>query len=190
MIFHLSIRSFGWRFETLAHGGVSLPSMPCDLGWPLGGNGSGVRFGVGEFTVIIRFKETFALPIDEVFSYFATPADWTRLYGLAGEVEDRGDGWHAIPLESFPFPLVAKNTFVEPARRVEWTFRGFWRGGGEVTFSETDSRVTIQGYEDIAVRWLLFLSPVVEKLFLERRFRGIWELGWRRLRRAEGTGPR
>lgn len=42
--------------------------------------------------MIIQFNEQFALPIDEIFSYFRTPADWVRLYGKAGEVKDLGDG--------------------------------------------------------------------------------------------------
>jgi hypothetical protein len=138
--------------------------------------------------MIIQFKEKFALPIDEVFSYFRSPADWTRLYGLDGEVKDLGEGWFAIPLKSFPFPLVAKNTIVEPAKRVHWIFRGFWRGEGEITFQQSIKHVTIEGYEEISIRWLFFLSPLVEKLFLERLFRGIWELGWRRLRKAERAG--
>jgi hypothetical protein len=45
--------------------------------------------------------------------------------------------------------------------------------------------VFLEGYERIAVRWLFFLSPVVERLLLESRFRKIWELGWRRLRKGE-----
>ena len=135
--------------------------------------------------MIIHFKQQFALPIDEIFSYFQTPADWTRLYGLAGEVKNLGEGWFAIPLKSFPFPLVAKNTIVEPAKRVHWKFRGFWRGEGEFTFEKSNDHVTIEGYEKISIRWLFFLSPIVEKLFLERQFQGIWELGWRRLRKAE-----
>jgi hypothetical protein len=138
--------------------------------------------------MIIQFKQQFSLPVDEVFSYFRTPADWTRLYGLAGEVKNLGEGWFAIPLESFPFPLVAKNTIVEPAKRVCWKFRGFWRGEGEVIFEKSNDHVTIEGYEKISIRWLFFLSPIVEKLFLERQFRGIWELGWRRLRKAESAG--
>lgn len=134
--------------------------------------------------VEIHFREQFALPIEEVFSYFRTPADWTRLYGLAGEVKDLGGGWFAVPLKSFPFPLVAKNTEVEPPRQVRWTFRGFWRGEGEVTFEESDGVVTVEGYEIISIRWLFFLSVIAERLFLEKQFRGIWELGWRRLRSA------
>jgi hypothetical protein len=138
--------------------------------------------------MIIQFKEQFALPIDEIFSYFQTPADWTRLYGLAGEVKNLGGGWFAIPLKSFPFPLVAKNTIVEPAKLVQWKFRGFWRGEGEVIFEKSNDHVTIEGYEEISIRWLFFFSVIIEKLFLERLFRGIWELGWRRLRKAERIG--
>lgn len=138
--------------------------------------------------MIIEFKQQFDLSIDEVFSYFRSPADWTRLYGLAGEVKDLGEGWFAIPLKSFPLPLVAKNTIVEPRKRIHWIFRGFWRGEGEITFETSNDHVTIEGYEEISIRWLFFLSPLVEKLFLERLFRGIWELGWRRLRKAERAG--
>jgi hypothetical protein len=136
----------------------------------------------------IQFKEQFTLPVDEIFSYFHTPADWTRLYGLAGEAKNLGEGWFAIPLKSLPFPLVAKNTIVEPAKRVHWKFRGFWRGEGEVIFEKSNDHVTIEGYEKISIRWLFFLSPIVEKLFLERLFRGVWEIGWRRLRKAENVG--
>ncbi|NIM92225.1 MAG: hypothetical protein GTO18_00710 [Anaerolineales bacterium] len=135
--------------------------------------------------MIIQFNEQFALPIEEVFSYFKTPADWTRLYGVAGEVKNLGDGWFAIPLKSFPFPLVAKNTVVELDKRVHWKFRGFWRGEGQVNVEQSNDYVKLEGYERISIRWLFFLSPIVEKLFLERLFRGIWELGWRRLRKAE-----
>lgn len=138
--------------------------------------------------MIIQFKQQFTLPIEEIFSYFRTPADWTRLFGIAGEVKNLGDGWFAIPLKSFPLPLVAKNTIVEPDKRVHWKFSGFWRGEGEVIFEESNDHVTIEGYENISVRWLFFLSPIVEKLFLERQFQGIWELGWRRLRKVESTG--
>jgi len=135
--------------------------------------------------VIIRFHETFALPVEEVFSYFATPRDWARLYGFAGRIEDRGDGWVAVPLKAFPFPLVARNTSVEPNRSVRWTFRGFWRGEGEVRFSGDEKQVTVEGYEVISIRWLGVLSRIVERLFLERRFRAIWSFGWHRLRKIE-----
>lgn len=148
--------------------------------------------------MLIRFDRQFTLPIDEIFSYFRTPADWTRLYGLADAVQDRGNGWVAVPLKSFPFPLVARNTDVELNRRVRWEFRGFWRGDGEVRLASSADGVRIEGYERISVRWLGRLSPLVEKLFLERRFRAIWELGWRRLEQrarvgsgsGQGTGER
>ncbi len=138
----------------------------------------------------IDFDESFALPLDEVESYFRTPADWVRLYGLAGEVEDRGEGWIAVPLAGFPFPLVARTTLHEPGQRVRWVFRGFWKGRGEVRFAKTDTGGTrVRGFEEIAVRPLGPLSGVIERLFLERRFRGIWALGWRRLHASEHAPP-
>jgi hypothetical protein len=135
----------------------------------------------------VSFNEWFDSPLEEVFSYFETPRDWTRLYGLAGRVEKLGDGWFAVPLKWLPFPLVAKNTLVEPERLVRWTFRGFWRGEGEVAFSETDGGVLVRGHEDLSVRWLGPLSPLVEKLFLERSFRSIWQIGWSRLRKRSAA---
>ena len=134
----------------------------------------------------IGFDETFRLPPEQVESYFRTPADWVRLYGLAGEVEDRGEGWIAVPLAGFPFPLVARTVEHRPGERVRWVFRGFWRGEGEVRFEPTeDGGCRVRGFEEIAVRPLGPLSRPVERLLLERRFRGIWALGWRRLRRSE-----
>ena len=64
-------------------------------------------------------------------------------------------------------------------------FRGFWRGQGEVRFTENPDGVVIEGYEEITIRWLIFLSPLVERLFLERSFLSIWEIGWHRLRKRE-----
>ncbi len=135
--------------------------------------------------MMIRFKHEFALPVAEVYSYFRSPADWTRLYGLAGEVQERGGGWFAVPLKRFPFPLVASNTEQEENDHVRWVFRGFWRGQGEVRFTETARGVVVEGFEEIAVRWLFFFSPVIERLFLERTFNAIWEIGWHRLRKRE-----
>ena len=135
----------------------------------------------------LDFNETFALPVEEAYSFFRTPADWTRLYGLAGDVEDLGGGWYAVPLKRFPFPLVARNTEQNPHQLVRWVFRGFWRGRGEVRFSQGPHGVTVEGHEEIAVRWLFFFSPVVERLFLERTFRSIWEIGWHRLRKREAA---
>ncbi len=135
--------------------------------------------------MIVRFRHEFALPVEEVFSYFRTPADWSRLYGLAGEVKELGEGWYSVPLKRFPFPLVARNVEQEPDRFVRWTFRGFWRGWGEARFEPTERGVVVEGSEEIAVRWLFFLSPLVERLLLERTFRTIWDIGWHRLRKRE-----
>ena len=139
--------------------------------------------------MIIEFNERFRLSASEVYSYFETPADWTRLYGLAGDTKDLGDGWFAIALKGFPFPLVAMNTAQKENQMVRWVFRGFWRGEGEVRIAETPEGVLVEGYERIAVRWLFFASPLFERLFLERRFRAIWEIGWRRLRKREEPAP-
>ena len=138
--------------------------------------------------MIIRFKHEFGLAVGEVYSYFRTPADWTRLYGLAGDVKKLGDGWFSVPLNRFPFPLVARNTEHEENEVVRWVFRGFWRGQGEVRFTETARGVVVEGSEEIAVRWLFFLSPIIERLFLERTFHAIWEIGWSRLRKREPGG--
>ena len=135
--------------------------------------------------MIIRFRETFTLPAAAVHGYFRTPADWVRLYGFAGRVEDRGDGWYAVPLRSFPFPLVARITDDDPPRRVRWRFRGFWRGDGEVCIQEITGGIVVEGHEDISIRWLGVFSPIVERPLLERQFRRIWQLGWDRLRRHE-----
>ena len=137
--------------------------------------------------MIIRFKHKFSLPVEEVYSYFRTPADWARLYGLAGDVKNLGSGWYAVPLKRFPFPLVARNTEQRANELVRWVFRGFWRGKGEVCFTERPNGVVIEGYEEIAIRWLFFLSPLVERLFLERSFYSIWEIGWHRLRKRESA---
>jgi hypothetical protein len=134
--------------------------------------------------MLIRFSERFALPVEEVFRYFASPAEWPRLYGFAG-ARDLGSGWFAVGIKKFPFSLVAKATLVEPNQRVRWVFRGFWRGSGEVRFTASSGSLLVEGYEDISVRWLSFLSPVAERFFLESRFRAIWQLGWRRLRKLE-----
>ena len=141
--------------------------------------------------MIIRFQHEFSLPVEEVYSYFQTPADWARLYGLAGDVKDLGSGWYAVPLKHFPFPLVARNTEQKVNELVSWVFRGFWRGRGEVCFTESPTGVVVEGYEEISVRCLFFLSPLIERLFLEQSFRSIWEIGWHRLRKREAArnGP-
>ncbi len=134
----------------------------------------------------IEFSEFIPLPAEDVFAYFRTPADWIRLYGFAGRVEEHGGGWYAVPLQRFPFPLVAKNTALEPPLLAHWEFRGFWRGCGEVRITERPGGVQVEGYEEITARWLPGLSWLLERLFMEREFRRIWALGWRRLRRQVG----
>jgi len=137
--------------------------------------------------MIIEFNERFNLPVEEIYSQFQTPADWTRVFGFPGDSKELGDGWYAVSLKNFPFPLVAKNIEQEPGKLVRWVFRGFWRGRGEVRFEETTDGVAIKGFEEVAVRSLFFLSPLFEKLFLERSFRAIWGVGWYRLRKIEAS---
>ena len=127
--------------------------------------------------------------MEEVYSYFQTPADWTRLFGFAGDVKDLDGGWFAVPLKRFPFPLVAKNTEQKVNEHVSWVFRGFWRGQGAVRFTESPTGVVVEGYEEISVRCLFFLSPLIERLFLEQSFHSIWEIGWHRLRKREAASP-
>jgi len=43
------------------------------------------------------------------------------------------------------------------------------------------------GYEQVSPRALFWLAPLAERLFLEARFRKVWESGWRRLRRQAAT---
>lgn len=137
--------------------------------------------------MLIRFREEFDLPVEAVYPFFRTPRDWTRLYGAFGDVVERSGGWFAVPLRRFPFPLVARITCDDPGRRVSWEFAGFWRGDGEVRFGTRPGGVVVEGHERIAIRPLFFLSPVIERLFLERRFRAVWESGWRRLRRESAA---
>lgn len=129
----------------------------------------------------IEFSELVPRPVEQVFGYFQSPADWVRLYGLVGEVESRRGGWYAVPLQHFPFPLVARVTALEPLLLVRWEFGGFWRGTGEARFTPKPGGVQVDGYEEIAARWLPFLSGLLERRFMEREFRRIWSLGWRRL---------
>lgn len=134
--------------------------------------------------MIITFSERFNLPVTEVFPYFASPSDWPRLYGSTN-VQDLGSGWFAVGIKGFPFPMVAKTTMIEVNKIVHWTFRGFWRGEGEIRFTSSPGSVLLEGYEQVAVRYLFFFSPVVERCFLESRFRKLWELGWKRLHKHE-----
>ena len=52
-------------------------------------------------------------------------------------------------------------------------------------FYRTGRQTVVEGYEEISIRWLGILSTLIERLFLQRTFRSIWALGWRRLRKAE-----
>lgn len=137
--------------------------------------------------MIVKFREEFRLPVEDLYAYFQSPADWARLYGIVGKVKDYGDGWYAIPLHRFPFPLVARNTEQVPNEFVSWTFRGFWRGRGEVRFSPIATGTRVEGSEEISLRWLSVFSPIVERLLLRHQFEKIWALGWRRLRKRAGT---
>ena len=135
--------------------------------------------------MLIEFDEELELPVEAVYPYFRSPTDWPRLYGAFGEVRDRGEGWYAVPLRRFPFPLVARITRDEPLRCVEWELGGFWRGEGRVFFVPTTLGVTVRGHERISAGppWLAALA---ERL-LEQRFRAVWASGWRRLRRQGRT---
>ncbi len=135
----------------------------------------------------IKFSEQFSLPVEEVYSKFQTPADWARVFGFPGDSKDLGEGWYAVSLKNFPFPLVVKHVAQEPDKLVRWVFRGFWRGRGEVRFASNADGVLVEGFEEISVRPLLFFSVVLEKLLLERGFRAIWGIGWHRLRKIESS---
>src|SRR3989344_1320171 len=133
----------------------------------------------------IEFKEEYSISAQILFDYFKAPADLCRLYGLFGSVRYLGEGWYSVPLKGFPFPLVAKVIALEPNQLVHWTFGGFWRGDGEVRFSEIDGKTIVEGYEEISVRCLFLFSPLVERMFLEKGFRKVWRYGWRRLRKLK-----
>lgn len=133
--------------------------------------------------MFLEFEERIALPAATVYAYFRSPADWVRLYGAFGHVEHRGDGWYAIPLKGFPWPLEAKIVSEVPDRLVHWRFRGFWRGDGQVRLTPEPGGVLVTGFERIRPAGLSLLAPVAERLMLDKRFRAIWAAGFRRLRR-------
>lgn len=130
-----------------------------------------------------EFNEEIPLSAAEIYAFMRTPADWTRLYGSFGDVADRGDGWHAVPLRRFPFPLVARIVEDVPERKVAWEFRGFWRGTGGVELATTATGTLVTGYEDISIPRLAGLGRPIERRYFEPRFRAVWDSGWRRLRR-------
>ena len=134
----------------------------------------------------IEFDETVQLPADAVYDYFKTPRDWVRLYGVAGEVTDRGDGWFAVPMRRSPFPLVARMTVTVPDTRAAWDLRGFWRGRGEINLEAVGDGTRIPRHETVNIPRLLGLGPLLEKR-IEPRFVAMWESGWKRLRTTAHT---
>jgi len=135
--------------------------------------------------VYLQFREEFNLPARQIFPYFATPADWATLYGAAGETKVKGDGWCAVPLKRFPFPLVARNVEVQSDRLVRWIFGGFWRGVGEVQLTEFGGVTVVEGFEYITAHSLWLLAQCFEERFMAAEFERIWSLGWDRIRRNE-----
>ncbi|MEO3758546.1 hypothetical protein ABGB19_09725 [Mycobacterium sp. B14F4] len=133
----------------------------------------------------LQFREEFDLPADRIFGYFATPADWATLYGAAGDTKVKGDGWYAVPLKRFPFPLAARNVKTEPDRLVRWVFGGFWRGVGEVRLIESGDVTVVEGFEYITAHGLWVLARHFEDRFMTAEFERIWALGWERIRRNE-----
>jgi carbon monoxide dehydrogenase subunit G len=137
----------------------------------------------------IEFREEIPLPPAEVYAYFRTPGDWVRLFGTFGAVEDRGDGWYAVPMRRSPFPLVARITEDVAERRVAWELAGFWRGHGEVNLEPSGTGTVVTGQETVRIPRLLGAGTVVQRRVLEPRFRAIWDSGWRRLRRSASIRP-
>lgn len=136
----------------------------------------------------LQFREEFDLPAARIFPYFATPADWAKLYGSVGETKVSGDGWYSVPLQRFPFPLVARNVVAEPDRLVRWIFGGFWSGVGEVRLTEAAGKTIVEGFEFITPHGLWLLAGPVEERFMAREFERIWALGWKRIRSSERPG--
>ena len=136
----------------------------------------------------LRFRETFHRPIDEVFPYFETPARWAKLYGLVRPTRELSDGWYAVALARFPFPLVARNVECVPGQVVRWEFGGFWRGLGEVRFFREGEVTVLEGYEYIVPFGFWWLAPIIEERFMRREFERIWQLGWERIRKG-GSPP-
>jgi hypothetical protein len=81
--------------------------------------------------MLIEFDEEIDLPPERLYAYFRTPVDWARLFAAFGKVEARGDGWYAVSLRSFPFPLVAKITraglLAKAKKHWERFLRGRWK---------------------------------------------------------------
>jgi len=133
----------------------------------------------------LSFKEEFNLPISRVYPYFETPSDWGKLYGIVKPAKELRNGWHSIPLKMFPFPLVAKNVLFHKDVKVRWIFGGFWRGVGEVNFSTIEGKTLIEGFEYIVPHGFWIFSSFFEKYFMEKEFKRIWDIGWKRIRKNE-----
>ena len=129
----------------------------------------------------IDFDETVATEPATVYGYLRSPQDWTRLYGSFGKTVDRGNGWVAIPLRRFPFPLVARMTADDGPKHVAWELRGFFTGRAEVRIRPEGGGSVVQGFEEASIPSLLGLGPMIEKRYLEARFHRLWAGGWRRL---------
>lgn len=129
----------------------------------------------------IEFDEKLAADPATVWGYLRSPHDWTRLYGAFGDTVDRGDGWVAVPMRRFPFPLVARITAAEENESAAWDLRGFFTGRGEIRILPEGQGSVVQGFEEAAIPTLLGFGPVLERRFLEDRFRRLWAGGWKRL---------
>ena len=133
----------------------------------------------------LHFKEEFKLPVRDVYPYFETPSDWATLYGIVKPSKILKNGWYSIPLKRFPFPLVAKNVLSQKEKKVRWIFGGFWKGVGEINFSTRDDKTLVEGFEYITAHGLWIFSSFFETHFMEKEFKRIWDLGWKRIRKHE-----
>jgi hypothetical protein len=129
----------------------------------------------------VEFNKTLSAGPATVYGYMKSPHDWTRLYGSFGEIVDRGNGWMAIPLRRFPFPLIARISQHHEPDYVAWELRGFFTGRGEVRIRPEGDGSVAQGFEEASIPSLLGLGPMLERRFLEARFLRLWAGGWRRL---------
>ena len=72
---------------------------------------------------------------------------------------------------------------------VRWVLGGFWAGEGRIAFREVEGGTEVTGFEVVRTPWLWPIAPWVERTLLAPRFRKIWDLGWRRLRKMAPAGP-
>jgi hypothetical protein len=133
----------------------------------------------------LEFREEFELPINEVYSYFKTPADWTRLYGEIKPPKKLPDGRQVVYLKKFPFPLVAKVVEDQHEKKVRWILSRFWRGIGEIQFSRIGNKTVVEGYEYVIPFGFWILAPILERLVIKKQFQNIWDFGWNVLRKRE-----